>query len=122
MSPATFALVVVSVMFNAFAQIVLRKAMTVSVLPPIQNVVAFGWALGTNVWLWAGMACYALSIGLWLAVLNRVQVSVAYPMLSMGYIIAAILGVMLLGEQVGPARILGIALICAGVFVIGRTA
>jgi len=122
MSPATFGLVIVSVMFNAFAQIVLRKAMTVSVLPPIQNVMAFGWALGTNAWLWAGMACYALSIGLWLAVLGRVQVSVAYPMLSMGYIIAAILGVMLLGEQVGPARILGIVLICAGVFVIGRTA
>ncbi|GLI99975.1 hypothetical protein Sbs19_37930 [Sphingobium sp. BS19] len=122
MNMATFALVATSVTFNAFAQIVLRKAMTVGILPPVQHSLALAWALGTNVWLWAGMACYALSIGLWLAVLGRLEVSVAYPMLSMGYILAAVIGVFWLGEQVGLERASGIALICAGVFVIGRTA
>ncbi|MDX3909588.1 MAG: EamA family transporter [Sphingobium sp.] len=122
MNPATFGIVLVSVLLNAMAQVVLRKAMTVSILPPPREVIALGTALVSNVWLWGGMLCYALSIGLWLVVLGRLQVSVAYPMLSIGYIIAALMGVFLLGESLGPARMLGIALICLGVIVIGRTA
>jgi len=123
MNPATFALIVVSVSLNALAQVALRKAMLAAgVLPPISQPVDLGLALVGNVWLWAGMACYGASIGLWLAVLARVQVSVAYPMLSIGYVIAAVLGVMFLGETVGVARIAGIGLICLGVLLISRTA
>ena len=122
MNPATFALVVTSVLFNAFAQLVLRKGMTAGPIPPVRDVIPFATTMVGNGWLWAGMGCYVISIGLWLAVLGRLEVSVAYPMLSIGYIVASILGVMLLGEHVGAARAAGIALICAGVFVIGRTA
>ena len=122
MNFATFALVLVSVSLNALAQVVLRKAMTVGTLPPASEVVALGVALASNIWLWAGMACYAASIGLWLVVLGRVEVSAAYPMLSIGYVIAAVLGLVFLGEQVGPMRMAGIALIGAGVLVVARTA
>ena len=122
MNFATFTLVLVSVSLNALAQVVLRKAMTVGTLPPAHEVVALGFALASNLWLWAGMACYAASIGLWLVVLKRVEVSAAYPMLSIGYVIAAVLGLVFLGEQVGPMRIAGIALIGAGVVMIARTA
>lgn len=122
MNFATFTLVLVSVSLNALAQVVLRKAMTVGTLPPAHEVVALGFALASNLWLWAGMACYAASIGLWLVVLGRVEVSAAYPMLSIGYVIAAVLGLVFLGEQVGPMRIAGIALIGAGVVMIARTA
>lgn len=117
---ATFALVLTSVSLNALAQVLLRKGMTLGTLPAISEVVALGWALASNVWLWAGMGCYALSIGLWMIVLSRMPVSAAYPMLSIGYIIATVLGFAFLGEQVGTARIIGIALICVGVTVIGR--
>lgn len=122
MSSATFLLVLISVSLNALAQVVLRKAMTVGTLPPASEVIALGTALIGNAWLWAGMTCYAASIGLWLVVLGRVEVSAAYPMLSIGYVIAAVLGVMFLGENVGLARASGIALIGAGVFMVSRTA
>ncbi len=123
MNLATFALIVVSVSLNALAQVALRKAMLVAgTLPPISQPIGLGLALAGNVWLWAGMACYGASIGLWLAVLARVQVSVAYPMLSIGYVIAAVLGVTFLGETLGLARIAGILVICLGVFLVSRTA
>jgi len=122
MNPATFGLILVSVSLNALAQVVLRKAMlTLGALPPLNQPIQVGLVLVGNVWLWAGMFCYAASIGLWLAVLSRVQVSAAYPMLSIGYIIAAILGVAFLGESVGYLRMVGIALICGGVVLISRT-
>jgi len=123
MNISTFFLVLVSVSLNATAQVVLRQAMLIAgILPPISQPLKLGFALMGNFWLWAGMCCYAASIGLWLAVLGRVQVTLAYPMLSIGYVIAAVMGVSFLGETLGPARIVGILLICGGVFMISRTA
>lgn len=122
MNAATFAIVLISVSLNALAQVVLRKAMTGPPLPAISDTIAFGFALAGNLWLWAGMVCYAASIGLWLVVLSRTEVSAAYPMLSIGYVIAAVLGVAFLGETVGIERIAGIALIGAGVMLVARTA
>lgn len=122
MNAATFTLVLLSVSLNALAQVVLRKAMTGPPLPPTSQVMALGLALVGNIWLWAGMVCYAASIGLWLAVLAKVEVGAAYPMLSIGYVIAAVLGFLFLGESLGAARIAGIGLIGVGVVMIARTA
>jgi drug/metabolite transporter (DMT)-like permease len=77
--------------------------------------------LFSNPYLWSGLSCYALSIGLWLAVLSKVQVSLAYPMLSVGYIIAAMLGYVFLHESLSLHRMLGIGVICLGVVLISRT-
>jgi drug/metabolite transporter (DMT)-like permease len=121
-NPATFLLIFVSVSLNALAQIFMRKAMLIMApLPPIGQFTKLIIAFAANIYLWGGMVSYAVSIGLWLAVLSRVQVSVAYPMLSIGYILAAIMSVVFLGEAVGLTRILGIGLICAGVFFVARS-
>ena len=106
---------------NALAQVVLRKAMLL--LPPLSlaNPLRLALQLLSNPYLWAGLCCYALSIGLWLAVLSKVQVSLAYPMLSVGYIIAAVLGYVFLHESLSSHRMLGIGVICLGVLLISRT-
>jgi multidrug transporter EmrE-like cation transporter len=118
-----FGLILASVSFNAFAQIVLRKAMLkMGAVPSFSEPLAVAWALLSNAYLWAGITCYVLSLGLWLAVLSNVQVSIAYPMLSIGYVIAAVLGWFFLGETIGLARSGGILLICAGVVLVSRTA
>jgi multidrug transporter EmrE-like cation transporter len=68
------------------------------------------------------MACYCLSIGIWLIVLSRLEVSAAYPLLSIGYIITAVVGYFFLDENVDSSRIAGIALICVGIVFISRSA
>jgi multidrug transporter EmrE-like cation transporter len=68
------------------------------------------------------MTCYAVSIGVWLIVLSKLEVSVAYPLLSIGYVITAVVGLFFLGENVTLLRVFGIALICGGLFFITRTA
>ena len=90
--------------------------------PPLGEPSVLLWWLVTNIYLWLGLGCYAFSIGTWLVVLSRAEVSTAYPLLSIGYIIAAILSVLLLGETLGAAKIGGIGLICAGVILITRAA
>jgi multidrug transporter EmrE-like cation transporter len=54
-------------------------------------------------------------------VLAKTEVSLAYPLLSIGYIMTAIVGYYFLGENVNLARIGGIALICFGTLLISRS-
>ena len=124
MHPAILALATVSVSLNALAQIGLRKTMlSVGPLPAFtSDVVRFLWSIGLNPWFLGGMTCYALSIGLWLLVLAKAEVSLAYPLLSIGYLITAVVGYFYLGESVGYLRLIGIALICAGIVFVSRSA
>ncbi len=124
MSPLIFTLAILSVTLNALAQVTLRKAMlSLKALPPAASqFLDFGISLALNRWLLAGMACYAVSIGVWLIVLSKAQVSLAYPLLSIGYIIAAVIGYYWLGENVSFTRASGIALICVGIVFVSRSA
>lgn len=124
MSPLIFSIAVIGVTLNAFAQISLRKAMlSFQALPSAASqLLSFGISLAINPWLLAGMACYAVSIGLWLIVLSKTQVSLAYPLLSIGYIITAVIGYFWLGENVNFMRASGVALICVGIVFVSRSA
>jgi len=62
-----------------------------------------------------------VSVGAWLVVLSRVDVSIAYPMVSLGYIITVILGKVLFNETVTAQRMLGVAIICLGVLIVARS-
>jgi len=86
------------------------------------NVIGFAYSLLLSYWFLAGMTCYAVSIGSWMIVLAKTEVSLAYPLLSIGYIMTAIVGYYFLGENVNLARIGGIALICFGTLLISRSA
>jgi drug/metabolite transporter (DMT)-like permease len=124
MDPAILAVAIVSVSLNALAQISLRKTMlSLGALPAsASEVVRFLWSLGWSPWFIGGMACYALSIGLWLLVLAKTEVSLAYPLLSIGYLITAAVGYFYLGENVGYLRLAGIALISAGIVFVSQSA
>ncbi len=71
--------------------------------------------------IWAGMACYGVSVLVWLVVLSRVEVSFAYPMVSVGYIFALVFGWWLFDENITPLRLLGVAVIIMGVYLVSRT-
>ncbi|HLX79001.1 MAG TPA: SMR family transporter [Burkholderiales bacterium] len=69
----------------------------------------------------AGIACYAVSLVVWILALSKTPVSVAYPMVSIGFALNALLAWWLLGETVTPMRMLGIGIIIVGVFLVARS-
>jgi multidrug transporter EmrE-like cation transporter len=69
----------------------------------------------------AGIACYGISLIVWVLALSKTPVSVAYPMVSVGFALNAALAWWLLGEAVTPTRMLGIAVIIAGVVLVARS-
>jgi multidrug transporter EmrE-like cation transporter len=124
MSFMTWALILTGVGLNAAAQLLLKVATR-----PLAHFSDFNadTLSGAVVILfksppfWAGMVCYAASVCVWLAALSKAPVSTAYPMLSLGYVVVAAVSVLWLGESMGPAKVLGIALICAGVILVSRS-
>ncbi|HKO87365.1 MAG TPA: SMR family transporter, partial [Burkholderiales bacterium] len=68
-----------------------------------------------------GLVCYAISVVVWIMALSRVEVSIAYPMLSIGYVVNAVAAYYLFGESVTPMRLLGIGIIIVGVYVVARS-
>ncbi|HJS44919.1 MAG TPA: EamA family transporter [Rhizomicrobium sp.] len=121
---AILAIALGSVSLNALAQIMLRRTMlTVGALPAgAADLPEFTLRLLFNGFFLAGMLSYVLSIGAWLVVLSKTEVSAAYPLLSIGYVITAIVGFAFMGEHVTLTRVAGIAVICIGLFLITRSA
>jgi multidrug transporter EmrE-like cation transporter len=124
MTAVTLMLGFASVSLNATAQIALRKTMLALGSLPLaaSDLIAFIAAVLHNLWFLLGMGCYAVSIGLWLVVLSKLEVSAAYPLLSIGYVITAVIGFFFMDESVGILRVSGLGLICTGLVLISRSA
>ena len=69
----------------------------------------------------AGLGCYVVSVAVWIVGLSRVPVSIAYPMLSLGYVVNAVAAQYLLGESVTLSRWMGIGFIIVGVWLVARS-
>ena len=124
MKPLEFSLVIFGVLLNAVAQLLL-KAGTRAVGHfefSLANVWPVGWALATNPYIFGGLSCYVVSVVIWILALSRVEVSLAYPMLSLGYVVNAFFGWWLFGEAVGAMRLGGIGFIIVGVYLVAKSA
>jgi drug/metabolite transporter (DMT)-like permease len=78
--------------------------------------------LATQLPILGGLGCYVISVVVWILGLSRVDVSVAYPLLSMGYVINAVAAWWLFGEVLSAQRLLGIGVILIGVVLVARSA
>jgi len=122
-SPLSFSLILAGVLLNAAAQLLL-KAGTNAVGHfefSAANIVPIGLRLALEPFILGGVACYVVSLVVWIMALSRVEVSIAYPMLSIGYVVNAVAAYFLFGEAVTPLRLTGIAVIILGVFIVARS-
>jgi multidrug transporter EmrE-like cation transporter len=117
------ALVLSGVLLNAIAQLFLKAGAGSLANLELRagNALAIAGRLVYNPPIIAGLACYALSVVVWILALARVEVSVAYPMLSVGYVVNAVAAWWLFGETLSGARIAGIGIILVGVWLVARS-
>jgi drug/metabolite transporter (DMT)-like permease len=123
MRPIDFATVSFGVLLNALAQLGLKAATRVTGPLVAQDGGNWGRALTiiTVPSLWFALCAYGLSVVVWLVALSRVPVSVAYPLLSMGYILNIGLAWWLFGEVPNVQRVVGTGVIVAGVVLVARS-
>lgn len=123
MTPIAFALILTGVLLNAAAQLLLKAG--VHTVGHIDLSAGQLWraaqALAVEPHIVGGIACYVASVVVWILALSRVEVSIAYPMLSVGYIVTAVAAWYLFGENLSASRIAGIAVIIVGVALVARS-
>jgi multidrug transporter EmrE-like cation transporter len=123
MNFVSFMLVLAGVLLNAGAQLLL-KAGTNGIGTfafTADNLVPVGIKVASNPFIAGGLGCYVVSVVIWIMALSRVEVSLAYPMLSIGYVVNALAAWYLFGEALTAQRMIGIGTIIVGVFLVARS-
>jgi len=117
------ALVLTGVLLNAVAQLLLKagSASLAGIELRAGNALAIAGRLVLNPPIIGGLVCYAISVVVWILALSRVEVSVAYPMLSVGYVVNALAAWWLFGENLSAVRLAGIGIILVGVWLVARS-
>jgi drug/metabolite transporter (DMT)-like permease len=124
MNLTTFAFIISGVLLNACAQVLLKagtNALGGAIHLTVGNAFETFVRVASQLPILAGLACYALSLVVWIMGLSRTDVTIAYPMLSLGYVVAALGAWLFLGETISPQRLLAIAVIMVGVALLARS-
>lgn len=117
-----FLLILAGVLLNAAAQLLLKAgARSTGGITLSAGLGRTALDLAQHPAILGGLACYAVSVVVWIVALSRVDVSMAYPMLSIGYVVNALLAWWLFGEDVNLQRWLGIGVILVGVTLVARS-
>jgi multidrug transporter EmrE-like cation transporter len=123
MSATTFGFILTGICLNAMAQLLLKAGTNAvgAIHLTADNWFSTGLQLATQLPILGGLTCYVVSVLVWIIGLSRVDVTIAYPMLSLGYIINAVGAWYFLGESVSAQRLLAIGIIIIGVALLARS-
>jgi multidrug transporter EmrE-like cation transporter len=119
MKSVALGLALFCVLLSSAAQIAMKRGMGAPVSADVGST--YLQAL-TSPMVWLGLMLYGASAVLWLWVLSRLDVSVAYPLVSLGFVVTLALGVLWLGEPFSWVRVAGCTLIVVGVSLLALDA
>lgn len=126
-----FLLIVASVSLSALAQLALKIGTTAakSGASGAASASASGAGVGGEMgallqspMVYVGLGLYGFGALLWLFVLGRAPLSLAYPFVGMGFILTMAAGSLYLGEHLSAGRLIGTLLIAAGCVLVARSA
>ncbi|MBE7185223.1 MAG: EamA family transporter [Methylobacterium mesophilicum] len=112
-----------TVLTNAAAQLMLKQGMTV--MGPLSfagvNPVVKVLQIVFSPWIFLGLCTFVISMASHLFVLSKVELSFAYPFLSLAYVAVAVFAYFVFREDLNGWRIAGIAFICVGTVLIAQS-
>ena len=123
MSYLVLSLILLTVTLSAFAQLVLKLGVA---KPQMADALQSGvidamLTAAISPLIWLGLIIYGLSVAMWLWVLSKVDLSVAYPFVGISFLVTMAFGAFLLNESVTPMRIVGTILIASGSILVGKS-
>ncbi len=110
-----------TVLTNAAAQLMLKQGMSTLASPMSDNIILKLLQVVFNPWVFAGLLTFVISMASHLFVLSKVELSFAYPFLSLAYVAVAVFAYFLFKEDINAWRIAGIGFICVGTVLIAQS-
>lgn len=115
------ALIAFAVSCSALAQVALKHGMgreQVQAALAVGGIERVALAVLGSPGVWLGLVVYGLSAILWLFVLARVDLSVAYSFVSLGFLLVMALGAIMFGEPITWMKVLGTMLVALGIWLV----
>lgn len=112
-------LIFLSVAMSAAAQAFLKHGVgTVAIASPVATLSAMLMTPSVIV----GLGLYAAGAVVWLFVLQRTPLSLAYPFVALGFVATALIGAAVFGETLSIIRMTGVGLITLGCVLVAQSA
>lgn len=112
---------VISIGLAILGQMLMKAGMMTIGKFPLTQLIPMFFTIIFNPLVFFGIFSFAVSSIFWLVVLSRFELSMVYPLVSIGYIFVALLSSIFFKENVSLIRWIGIITICVGVFLISRS-
>lgn len=122
MTVRLFLLILASVSLSALAQLALKMGTTAAAGGRSAGIGGEIGGLAQSPMILLGLGLYGLGALLWLFVLGRAPLSLAYPFVGIGFILTMLAGAYWLDESLSAARIAGTLMIAAGCVLVARSA
>ncbi|MBJ7441464.1 MAG: hypothetical protein JHD35_20930 [Sphingopyxis sp.] len=115
-------LILASVSLSALAQLALKIGTTAAAGGRSAGISGEIGGLAQSPMILLGLCLYGVGALLWLFVLGRAPLSLAYPFVGIGFILTMLAGAYWLDESLSAARIAGTLMIAAGCVLVARSA
>jgi drug/metabolite transporter (DMT)-like permease len=117
-----FMMIILTVVLNTTGQFFMKTGVNrIGKISFLENFLGTFYKAVTNWFVLGGFGLYVISAALWLIILSRAELSWAFPMVSLSYVITALIAPVILHETFSFQRLIGTVVICAGVFLVSRT-
>jgi drug/metabolite transporter (DMT)-like permease len=119
----SFVLVFFSVLLGVAGELLLKTGMNKVgelKLGGVEAALHTAWRVATIPEIIVGFACYGIAAVLWLVVLSRLDLSYAYPLLALMYVLVPLSAKFFLHEEIPAGRWVGIMIILVGIVVVAR--
>jgi len=115
-------LILICVVLASFGQVYMKKGLLESGEIKINELLTkkiFSVVFQKNIFI--GLILYLISMSFWLIVLSRTELSFAYPLIGLGYVLTAFLAKFYFNENITLIRLFGILLIISGAALIMKS-
>lgn len=121
MNPAIFIVMLLSEFCEVIAQICYKSGVNLSQTKSLRGVkgyIIFSLKVLAAPSIWLGFALMLGGMVLWLFVLDRFNLSFAFPFQSIQYLMVPVASVILLKEKINKDRIFGVILVVLGIIIV----
>ncbi|WP_382359914.1 EamA family transporter [Lentibacillus kimchii] len=112
-----------TIVFTVYGQLVLKWQMDqAGALPAgLWDKLLFLLQQFLNPWIVSGFAAALLAALCWMAAMTKFNISYAYPFMSFSFVLVFLLSAFLFGDPITVQKVLGLALIIAGLVVTSQS-
>ena len=110
-----YSFLLIAIAFGVVGQLLLKYGMSLRLGFRLRDI----WSLAGDFRILGGLCCYGIATLLYFRALSSLDLSLAYPTVSLGYVFITFMSRLLFKEVVSRTQWLAVLMICIGVALVG---